>query len=349
MEMDLYSGAAGWALPCLEPMCTAVLALLRAHEIPVTLHSSQSPAMTALHELPVLHERAPPVGASHTDAMVKAGLSGIRAFLRAQRLVDWSLTPAQLAECDAFSALIASSIAPLEAYERMLVDENYSAHTRTQIASELAFPSSWIVPMRERGRVRAALTDALGLAEDNRVRTAKLEASYDSAKHALAHLSARLGSLAFGAGADKLFYSGGSASAPSVSSLDAVLFGHLAAVLYSPFEESRLRELIAAHPSLVSFCHRMRARCFPECDGVDIERPSGTNKRVFERTSAERAAREAADRASQKHARSADSHAPLDPKEQARKRRNQIFVAVCVGSFVLYALDFVEFESFVLE
>jgi len=356
VDMDLYCGTAGWALPCVDPLCTAVVALLRAHDLPFTLHLNQAASMTALHELPALYEHAPPPGSSAArgkpaNTPTIAGFGGVQSFLRSQRLIDWSLTRAQLAECDAFCALITSSIAPLELYERMLNDDNYLDYTRPLIASAFTFPSSWILPMRERSRVRALLSESVGLHDDTRVRNAKLDAMYDAAERSLAHLSARLGSLAFGAGSEKMFYSSGTTGAVVTSSLDAVLFGHLAAILYSPFDESRLRDLVAAQPVLVSFCHRMRARHFPECEDYDFENPVAMRARLgskSERSSAERAAREAADQASRERARQAagSSSVPVDPQEQARKRRNQIFVAAC---FLLYALDFVEFDSVVLE
>ncbi|KAA8494976.1 Metaxin-3 [Porphyridium purpureum] len=355
-EVHLYCGPSGWELPLLHPEDMAALTLVKVAGLDCSLRCNSSHAMTATHCLPYMHVRGARISSStatgpesaadstsgaaagkvnhagnHAAALgisSAAGLHAIRQVLRTRTggmigLVDRALTKTQLAESDAFASLLQSTFTSVMFYEWYLDDVCYEVYIKEKLAEGLTYPMSWLNPMKERRRVRQALESGLMGTEQG------IEQAYQDADLALSHFSSRLGSHS------EFFYGGKPAS------IDAFLFGYLSCIVYSPIQNSRLRDLLLERKNLVQFCHTMRSKLYP--DLAEQMSAAETNDsrpaRMSARSAAEEAARRSADTATKTSAKQ------LSEAERSRRWRNKIFISACVISFVGYALNVFEFEG----
>lgn len=307
---------------------------------------------------PGLGAAAPPAA----DTSVAVGVAGIVSALAARGIdVDAGLSLVMRAEAAAFAALTARDWAPARAAEYWVDRANYEdlLHTVLLPSSPHPWPLSRLaVAARRRvavAAVAATLPPPLGAALSSEAGAAAgappRAALTARAAGAVAALAARLG----GGGGGGTFYR--SATSP-LTSLDAVVYGELAAVLYAPLPANGLRAVIAAHPTLVAFCAAVRGALF----GDPTEGGAGGDRVVHEAnladyTSASRLVYERSQRqvegldgggAGGGGGAKAGAASTLSDEEREHARGNRWFVGAAVAAFGAYLLwgDEIEFVGF---
>mmetsp|Transcript_11592 Transcript_11592/g.20964 ORF Transcript_11592/g.20964 Transcript_11592/m.20964 type:complete len:319 (-) Transcript_11592:2010-2966(-) len=318
--MELYIGPRGWILPALYPIDLSMDLLLRSNHINHSIHINTSPSMTISNTLPILH---PSLSSSHYPS----GLHSIIQYLRSHSLIDSHLTTLQVSESNAYSSYILNTLESIVNYELFLIDSNFHTITNPLLKHTQTFPISFMNPIRTRYRIRSELQH---LINDDM----KLQETYDQVRVVLNSINIRLGT-------QSLSFYGGNQN-QSVSSLDAIVFGLLANCLYSDLKESRLREIVSEFRNLVELCHSLRSRFYQECH----ECFDGSVEHVLEKSATERITKERAEKSGNQRRRDVEVK---DEKVVARKRRNQMFIVVCVLSFGLYALELIEFDSLTIQ
>lgn len=294
-------------MPTIDAEGLATLALLRFVDIPFTLTSGASRNMTPANALPVVVFRR----GSNSKSTVVAGLAQLIGLLASEISLpdpNKSLTPFMVAESTAFVTLLQSRFGPARLHELFRINQNYAAIYHTMLERERSFPLNRLLPLLRRNEVQRSLND-------------QTESSvYFNAKIALAALSTRLGD------GKKFFYG----NEPTV--LDAVAFGYLASVMYTPLPKSQLRPQISAHKNLVEFIRRISEGYFTE-GGARID---------GEFDAEELAARMEDD--VQQRARRATEGSPTDdieemtPEEKERKRWNSYFIWGSIAAFAAHIL-----------
>lgn len=297
---------------------------------------------------PGMGAAAPPAA----DTSVAVGVAGIVAALAARGVdVDAGLSPVMRAEAAAFAALAARDWAPARTAEYWVDRANYEdlLHTVLLPSSPHPWPLSRLaIAARRRAAVAAVaatLPPPLGAAlstEAGAAAGAPPRAALTArAAGAVAALAARLG----GGGGGGTFYR--SATSP-LTSLDAVVYGELAAVLYAPLPANGLRAVIAAHPTLVAFCATVRGAHF----GDPTEGGAGGDRVVHEAnladyTSASRLVYERSQRRVEEldgvgvgggGATKAGAASTMSDEEREHARGNRWFVGFAVAAFGAYLL-----------
>lgn len=298
---------------------------------------------------------APPAA----DTSVAVGVAGIVASLAARGVdVDAGLSPVMRAEAAAFAALAARDWAPARTAEYWVDRANYEdlLHTVLLPSSPHPWPLSRLaIAARRRAAVAAVaatLPPPLGAALSTDAGAAAgappRAALTARAAGAVAALAARLG----GGGGGGTFYR--SATSP-LTSLDAVVYGELAAVLYAPLPANGLRAVIAAHPTLVAFCAAVRGAHFgdpTEGGGAGADRVvheanlaayTSASRLVYERSQ-----RRVEELDSGGSAAAKGTTSTLSDEEREHARGNRWFVGAAVAAFGAYLLwgDEIEFVGF---
>jgi len=121
-------------------------------------------------------------------------LAGDEVFAEVRKTSDLNkaLTQVQLADHEAYLALVLHKIRPAVLYSLWCESENYEKVTRAIYNPKLPFPLSYVVPLQKRWRVSEQLSSLRTLLDH--------EELFDEAAQALASLSEKL--------ADKLFFFG---------------------------------------------------------------------------------------------------------------------------------------------
>lgn len=160
--------------------------------------------------------------------------------------------------------------------------------------------------------------------------------TYFDAGIALNALSTRLG--------EKPYFYG---SKPAV--LDAVVFGHLAPVLFAPLPETRLRDIVALQPNLVQFVARIKKEYFPEDGGewgpdLDAEEVNRFREDAAKREAAEQ--RDERVRRGEERAREVKAEArakgdradKVESEDEKRERHNWYFLGGSAAVFAAHLL-----------
>lgn len=307
----IYTDSGGWGLPTIDAAGLAAIALLRFADIPFSLSTGASRAMTTANELPVvIFEKSP-----DTDPSVCAGLPSLIALFTADLSLpdpNHHLTQFMLAESTAFATLVTSRFAPARLYELYVNDRNYDDIYHTLLEKESSFPLNRLLPYLKRRGVKASLQGK------------RPDSLYFDASIALAALSTRLGDR------NKFFYG----DKPSV--LDAIVFGYLATVLYVPLPSTELRSHIAKYSNLVGFVGRVQQLYF-ERDGERLVGELDGDFIVEERR------REALRRAQETETEHRSSESEED---RERRKWNNYFIWGSVAVFAAHVLlgHEIEFE-----
>lgn len=230
-------------MPTIDAEGLSVVAILRFSDIPFTLTSGASRSMTASNILPVviLEKEGEKRKCCPGLTVLVDYLSREDCFPNPNDL----LTPFMLAESAAFVSLVQSKFGPTRLYELFQIPRNYADVYHTLLEKERPFPLNRILPFLRRAQVQQQLQNETP------------EALYENSGITLTSLSKRLGD------SHKFFYG----DEPTV--LDAVVFGYLASVLYTPLASSQLRDQISQFQNLVDFVRNVSDGYFSGVDDGD--------------------------------------------------------------------------------
>lgn len=349
----LYQTAGAWGLPSTCASCTAAQALLRSTGLPLSLISGAAPGMTTAHTLPVavFLRGDDPSAHGSPDLLPDPAGRGRGGGGGGKRGGDLLPPPspgmgaAAPPAADTSVAVGVAGIVAALAARGVDVDAGLSPVMRAEAAAFAALAARDWAPARtaEYWVDRANYEDLL--------HTVLLPSSPHPWPLSRLAIAARLG----GGGGGGTFYR--SATSP-LTSLDAVVYGELAAVLYAPLPANGLRAVIAAHPTLVAFCATVRGAHF----GDPTEGGAGGDRVVHEAnladyTSASRLVYERSQRRVEEldgvgvgggGATKAGAASTMSDEEREHARGNRWFVGFAVAAFGAYLLwgDEIEFVGF---
>lgn len=289
--------------------------------------------MTPSNTLPVIIFR----GTHSSQPKIAAGLSQIIGLFSTDMILpdpNESLTPFMVAESTAFISLLQSRFAPARLHEVFRLDRNYADIYHTLLEKERKFPLNRILPYLRRKEILQSLSGKLP------------NSLYFDSNIALTALSTRLGNR-------KFFYSNPSLSdddniIPSV--LDAVVFGYLASVLYTPLAVSTLRDQISKFKNLIDFTNRITDLYFKH-DRINLLEHGTTSVGIGD--DVRKRAEEIKDKAhgmAAERARRATEGSPgedvegLSEEERERKKWNGYFLWGSVAIFATHLLIGSEIE-----
>lgn len=306
---DVYTELGSWGLPTIDAEGMAALTLLRVVDIPFTVTAGASRSMTAANMLPVvIFDKG-----DGSTCSPCAGLASLVSFLASDVSLpdpNKSLTSFMVAESTAFLSLIESRFGPALLFELFSNNRNYAVIYHTLLEKERSFPLNRILPFLRRNEINRSLSNQTS------------EALYFNAGVALAALSTRLGD------GKKFFYG----NEPTV--LDAIVFGYLSSIMYTPLPSSQLREQISSFKNLVDFIRRIKDLYFSgEDDGVQIDGQFDAEALAEKR-------KEDAQNASRHTTEGGPTENPdsLSNEEKERRRRNSYFIWGSVAAFATHVL-----------
>lgn len=243
---NVYTELGGWGMPTIDAEGLAALALLRFADVPFTVTTGASRSMTNANTLPVIvFDRGPKKSSSMCAGL--ASLVGLMASDMSLPDLNGSLTPFLVAESTAFTSLLQSRFGPARLHEFFCDSRNYATIYHTLLEKERSFPLNHVLPYMRRREILNSLHN------DN------VSSLYFNSGVALTALSTRLGE------GKKFFYG----EKPTV--LDAVVYGYLASVMYTPLPASKLRRQIAKFKNLVDFAQRITETYFGGSESVHID------------------------------------------------------------------------------
>ncbi|CAL8248964.1 unnamed protein product [Lota lota] len=284
---ELFCWEGDWGLPSVDTDCLIVLAYAKFAGAPLKVQKISNPWRSPSGSLPALRTSKGEVLSRPSDIII---------HLRKQKYnADYDLSAREGADTLAFSSLLEEKLLPALIHTFWMDSKNYVELTRRWYAEHMPFPLSLFVP----GRLQAGQQARLRLSRSDHALDAGEELEkelYGDAVECMNLLSQRLGS-------SKFFFG------DSPSSLDAVVFGHLAPLLGAKLPSERLQRQLRSLDNLTHFCANVLLLYFPS-DG-----------------------RENASRKASSQAEGGDvDHEP-------NKRRKQILSGlVAVGAMLAYAL-----------
>ncbi|XP_020378938.1 metaxin-1-like [Rhincodon typus] len=284
--LELFCWRGDWGLPSVDTESLMVLAYARFSGAPVRVHKLSNPWRSPSGVLPALK----------TEKDVVSQPLQILAYLRKRKYnADYGLSATQAADTLAFASLIEEKLLPALIYMFWVDSKNYVSFTRPWYGEAIPFPLNFFLP----NRMHTRFLDRLRLIRGGQWHDNEEEAEneiYKEARECLTLLSQRLGS-------HKFFFG------DSPSSLDAIVFGHLAPILKAKLPNSKLQQHLRSLDNLCALCTSILGLYFPN-DSSDTDHSS---KKVPRNNSS-------------------------DSDEDPHKRRNQILsVLVGLSAMIGYA------------
>ncbi|KAI8051015.1 hypothetical protein BDF22DRAFT_117529 [Syncephalis plumigaleata] len=260
VPLTLYSWEGRWKLPTIDPFCLGVQTYLSLSNASWSLYNVNDPTISPNGELPLLK-----VG----EHQVVAGSESIIQQLQIMGYdMDIELSQKQQADAIAYRTMVDHILYEAQLYEWFQIEKNFTEVVRPVYSQMSPIYTRYIVPIRMRNAARERLANAeYKLAKKTRSNVNENEVEANATdKKTVAELSMLPKELiiqvrnCYAALSTKLnnqTYIFGE----KPSSLDAIVYGHLAIHLYADeFQHSTLRPmLIREFPNLVAYCDRIRA------------------------------------------------------------------------------------------
>ncbi|KAI9555759.1 Metaxin-1 [Daphnia sinensis] len=237
MELEIWKGE--WGLPSVDVNCLEVMTYAKFSGTPLKTKITNNPFKTPHGSLPVFqHEN---------ECLTKFG--EISAYLRKNNhTADFELSPKQCAEAFAYSHLIYEKLVPALQFVWWIDSKNFVEFTRPLYAKLLPFPLNFYYPGQYEKHAKQL---AMSLYPEEEDLSVIETAVYRQADECLCLLATKLG--------EKEFFFG-----QSPSSLDAVVFAHLAPLLKAPLPSAALQNHLKACTNLTRFVGRVLQRYFPK-------------------------------------------------------------------------------------
>ncbi|KAJ7380240.1 metaxin 1 [Desmophyllum pertusum] len=247
--MEVLSWSGDWNLPSIDISCLEVLAYAKFAGCPLRVNQCNNPRKSPIGEFPVLQ--------SGEDVLTTS--SKIMDYLREKNFnADYQLTAKQGADTLAFVSLVHSKLYPAISFTFWMDDKNYTKFTRPWYAHRLPFPLNYFVPGRISRQTRYQISEGMYSEETDDVLENKL---FKDALECLKLLSTMLDG--------KEFFFG-----DSPTTLDAVVFAHLAVIWKAPLPNNKLFNYLQGYDNLCMFCGRILQRYFPQAQQEEQQQPS---------------------------------------------------------------------------
>lgn len=237
MEIEIWKGE--WGLPSIDVTCLEVMTYAKFSGAPLKIKATNNPFKTPNGTLPVFQ---------HSDECLTK-FEEISSYLRKNNhSADYELSPKQCAESYAYTQLVYEKLVPALNFVWWIDAKNFVEFSRPLYARLLPFPLNFYYPGQYEKHAKQLVSSLYNDDEDlSMVETAV----YRAAEECITLLATKL--------ADKEFFFG-----QSPSSLDAVVFAHLAPLLKAPLPSAALQNHLKACPNLTRFVSRILQRFFPK-------------------------------------------------------------------------------------
>ncbi|DBA69239.1 hypothetical protein WJX79_004648 [Trebouxia sp. C0005] len=232
----LYKWQSGWGLPSVSPACIQVEAYLRFAATDFAVESCNY-----THTSPTGHQ--PAVDTSGEVVAEDEAYQSARAIIQHLKQhtkdIDAELSDSDRADLIAFRTLVQNALEPATQYTLWCEAESFSKHTQVKYGHGMPFPLNYILPRIHQFHVWQIL----------KLTTA--DQMYTSLADAYAAIAERLSA------SDGDYFFGG-----KPSSLDALLYGHLAFHQAAPVTSPEIRHQISQHPVLQKYVDRISKDVF---------------------------------------------------------------------------------------
>uniref|UniRef100_UPI0035902671 metaxin-3-like n=1 Tax=Myxine glutinosa TaxID=7769 RepID=UPI0035902671 len=249
-RMELYCWRDDWGLPSADMDCLLVLSYASIARAPLKLRQCCHPWNMPTRALPTFR---------CGDDVLSKPVEIIRFLRRMGYKPDSHLLAKQEADVVAFSALIEQMLLPALLHTFWVDPQNYVELIRPWYGATMGFPYSLILPYLNRRKVISRLEFSVGRLPFITIKETEAQI-YRNARECMNLLSHQLG---------KQDYFFGNLP----STLDAVVFAHLAPLLRAPLLGRTLQLHLKALPNLCQHCSRMLNYCFPAQSAEGGSRP----------------------------------------------------------------------------
>uniref|UniRef100_UPI00358FD4EF metaxin-1-like n=1 Tax=Myxine glutinosa TaxID=7769 RepID=UPI00358FD4EF len=241
--MELYCWRGDWGLPSVDAECLVVVTYAKFAGAPVKVRSTCVPWRSPTGRLPALRSDGEVISSPY-DILNHLQKKGFH--------LDVGLTRKEEADAKAFVSLIRQKLLPAVMHTFWGDTVNYSEFTRPWLAGSLPFPMGLILPGQVRGSATERFTQMVTKSSDATDEEYE-EQMYLDATECLRLLSQSLGSR-------KYFFQ------DQPSSLDAVVFAHVAPLIKARLPNSRLHHHVKNLDNLCLLCHHVLHQYFPHVD-----------------------------------------------------------------------------------
>ncbi|XP_058957383.2 metaxin-1-like [Pocillopora verrucosa] len=236
--MEVLSWSGDWNLPSVDVRCLEVLAYAKFAECPLNVNRCNNPWKSSIGEFPVLK--------SGEDVLITS--SKIMDYLRGKNFnADYQLTAKQGADTLAFVSLVHSKLYPAILFTLWVDKTNYIKLTRPWYAQRLPFPLNYFIPGHISRQTRRHLSNEM-----------HSEVTDDALENKLFKDALECLKLLYTMLDGKEFFFG-----DSPTTLDAVVFAHLAVIWKAPLPNKKLYNYLQGYDNLCTFCGRILQRYFP--------------------------------------------------------------------------------------
>ncbi|XP_035663287.1 metaxin-1-like [Branchiostoma floridae] len=257
--MELWCWKGDWGLPSIDVDCLTVIAYAKFAGAPLKLKKINNPWKSPSGSLPVF---------KNGEDLVFTSPGRILDYLRQEKFnADYELTAKQSSDVVAFTSLLEEKFIPAMLHSFWMDARNYVDFSRPWYARALPFPLNFFVPGRMQQAAEGRLQYTRG--GDHLIDGEMESQIYRDAKECLNLLSGRLG--------EQDFFFG-----QSPTTLDAIVFAHIAPVLKAPLPSNQLQNHLKNCNNLVNFCARVTSRYFPS-DSEDADHSTFTPSTVDDR------------------------------------------------------------------
>eukprot|EP00884_Botryococcus_braunii_P002927 jgi/Botrbrau1/12635/Bobra.67_1s0001.1 len=242
MECTLYKWQPTWGLPSLDPACIQVEAYLRIAGVRLSVQECNNVRTSPSGEVPAMECNHVLVG-TPKDADSFGAARALIAHLKANgQDIDAGLPDEHRAELLAFTALCQTQLEPATLFTTWCETESFNKYTQKAYGDGLPFPLSRALPWTQRRKVARKFANSSG------------PEVYDAVILVYAALDKYLSSAA----RKRSSYFLGE----SLSSLDALLFGHLVYHSRAPVAAPELRHALESHPRLLQYTDKIAEQLF---------------------------------------------------------------------------------------
>ncbi|XP_072317045.1 metaxin-1-like [Eucyclogobius newberryi] len=247
----LFCWEGDFGLPSVSTDCLTVMAYAQFAGAPLKIHKMNNPWRSPSGSLPALRT-------NQNETLTRP--SDIIIHLRKQKYnADFDLSAKEGADSLAFISLIQEKLLPALIYFSWVDSKNFADVTRRWFSEHLPFPLGLILP----GRMHRLQNERLRLLRGGEL----LEPEENLEKEMLLDALDCMNLLSQRLGRHKFFFG------DSPSSLDAVVFGHLAPVFKIKFPNSKLQQHLQTLENLCVFCSTVLQLYFPPTGTDPAPRP----------------------------------------------------------------------------